>query len=164
MENRLLMCATYLKEAEEKLLALQESLQVEPGQRVKVAEALSFVQRARNAVSETKTTVDSLQNMKKGKKLNLLEGVLVFTICGGLASFLVWFQFNSTRGAAIDASLGILSWCVIGFVGTIVGVSALNALISTRLSPYAGLILAVLIPVASFLLYVNAMRNSLAGF
>lgn len=61
MQNRLLMCATYLKEVEERLLALQASLEVEPGQRVKVAEALSFVQQARNAVSETKTRVDSLQ-------------------------------------------------------------------------------------------------------
>lgn len=61
MQNRLLMCATYLKEVEEKLLVLQETLEVKLEQRVKIAEALSFVQQARDAVSETNSRVTSLQ-------------------------------------------------------------------------------------------------------
>ena len=61
MQNRLLLCTTYLKEVEETLLALQESLEIDVEQKIKIAEALSFVQHARNAVSETNTRVASLQ-------------------------------------------------------------------------------------------------------
>jgi hypothetical protein len=60
MQNRLLMCATYLKEVEEKLVELQASMDSNLSEKSKVTEALSFVEQARNAISETKTRVDSL--------------------------------------------------------------------------------------------------------
>lgn len=65
MLTRLQWCATYLKEVEEKLLALQESLEIKPEQKTKVAEALIFVQQARNAVSETTIRITSLQKPLK---------------------------------------------------------------------------------------------------
>lgn len=61
MQSRLLWCAMYLKEVEEKLLALQESLEIATEQKAKIVEALSFVQQARSAVSETEARVNSLQ-------------------------------------------------------------------------------------------------------
>ena len=66
MQNRLMLCATYLKEVEEKLLALQDSMEVAPEQRGNIAEALSFVQQARKAVSQTKASVDSLYTPSAG--------------------------------------------------------------------------------------------------
>lgn len=60
MQNRLLMCATYLKEVEEKLVELQASMDGNLSEKSKVTEALSFVEQARKAISETKTRVDSL--------------------------------------------------------------------------------------------------------
>jgi hypothetical protein len=65
MQNRLAMCATYLREVEEKLMALQDSLEVSVEQRAKVAEALSFLEQARHAVSETNTRIESLQAFPK---------------------------------------------------------------------------------------------------
>jgi len=60
MENRLLMCATYLREVEEKLAALLASMDGDRSRSSRVTEALSFVQQARRAVSEAQTQVDSL--------------------------------------------------------------------------------------------------------
>jgi hypothetical protein len=61
MQNRLLMCATYLQEVEEKLAALLASMNSDRSQSSRVMEALSFVQQARRAVSEAQTQIDSLQ-------------------------------------------------------------------------------------------------------
>ena len=66
MQNRLLMCATYLQEVEEKLAALMASTNSDRSQTFKVTEALSFVQQARRAVSEAQTQVDSLQKQTGG--------------------------------------------------------------------------------------------------
>jgi hypothetical protein len=55
------MCATYLQEVEEKLAAMIATMDGDSSQSHRVAEALSFVQQARAAVSEAQTQVDSLQ-------------------------------------------------------------------------------------------------------
>ena len=61
MQNRLLMCATYLQEVEEKLAALLDSVNIDSSQGSSVMEALSFVQQARRAVSEAQTRLGSFQ-------------------------------------------------------------------------------------------------------
>jgi hypothetical protein len=61
MQNRLLMCATYLQEVEEKLAALLASMNSDRSQSSRVTEALSFVQQARRAVSEAQTQINSFQ-------------------------------------------------------------------------------------------------------
>ena len=59
MPSRLLLCATCLQESEEQLLALLKSLDLSAGQKSRVAEALSFVQQARFALSESENTVSA---------------------------------------------------------------------------------------------------------
>jgi len=61
MQNRLLMCSIYLEEAEEKLSALQDSSDADLAQRFGIAEALSFVRHACNAISQARTQRASLQ-------------------------------------------------------------------------------------------------------
>lgn len=96
--------------------------------------------------------------MENVHKLSPIYAGVVFAICAALVAFLVWFQFNSMRGAAFDMAVGDLNWEVIGFIGVSVAVNALYTVISDRLSRYTRLILAVLVPVVSFLLSVNALR------
>jgi hypothetical protein len=56
--SRFLMCSTCLQEAEEKLAALQHSLDGDPAQRFKISEALSFARQTRT--SKTRPRCGSL--------------------------------------------------------------------------------------------------------
>jgi hypothetical protein len=59
MKNRLTMCATYLEEVELKLSELANSVE-DGADRARASEALSFVQLAKKAISETESRVGSL--------------------------------------------------------------------------------------------------------
>jgi hypothetical protein len=63
MQNRLLTCATYLQEVQEKLSALRDVFECDSSERLKVTEAMLFVDQARRAISETQTRVDSLRSL-----------------------------------------------------------------------------------------------------
>lgn len=102
-----------------------------------------------------------MEPVGKMPKSNSFDAVLAFAICACLAAFLVWFQSNSMGEAVFNMAVGDLNWEVLGFIGVSVGTNAFYAVISDKLPRYARLILAVLIPVGSFLLCVNAMRGRL---
>jgi hypothetical protein len=61
MQNRLQMCSTCLREVEERLAAEHSSPDADFEERAKLAEALSFLQQARQAISEALPRVHSLQ-------------------------------------------------------------------------------------------------------
>ena len=61
MQNRLLMCAAYLKEVQDKLAALHDSLGVDLSEKSKITEAILFIEQARKAVSESQSRVGSLK-------------------------------------------------------------------------------------------------------
>ena len=58
-------------------------------------------------------------------------------------------------------ALGNINWSVIGFVGALVGTTALYTVNSYMVPRHAVLVLAVLIPVSSFLPCVYALRELL---
>jgi hypothetical protein len=70
MKNRLVMCATYLEEVESKLSELVNSVK-DDADRAKASEALSFVQQAKKAISETTSGVGSLHVRTEIDKGNL---------------------------------------------------------------------------------------------
>jgi hypothetical protein len=51
----LLLCSVHLQEVEEKLAALQSTLDEESEQRSKVAQALELVQQARKAITDARS-------------------------------------------------------------------------------------------------------------
>jgi hypothetical protein len=66
MQNRLAMCATHLREVEERLLELKKTAEKDDmNEWAKITEDLSYVHQARQAVSETKSRVDSLHEPRK---------------------------------------------------------------------------------------------------
>jgi hypothetical protein len=66
MENRLALCSQHLREVEAKLIELQRtpSSHIE-GEAARIAEALSFVQHAITAVSQTREKVEGLPEAVK---------------------------------------------------------------------------------------------------
>jgi hypothetical protein len=72
MKYRLTVCSAHLEEVESQLLRILESADASPEERNKAAEALSLVQQARKAISETQARpnkVDpSLNKTDTGKK------------------------------------------------------------------------------------------------
>lgn len=58
MQSRLALCARCIKEVEEKLVKLQ-SLVDDEDSRYKIAEALSFIEEARKAVTATQERIAS---------------------------------------------------------------------------------------------------------
>jgi hypothetical protein len=72
MNYRLTVCSAHLEEVESQLLRILESPDASPEERNKAAEALSLVQQARKAISETQAnlnTIDpSLDKTDTGKK------------------------------------------------------------------------------------------------
>ena len=61
MQSRLALCARCIKEVEEKLTKLQSSVHDEDS-RYKIAEALSFIEEARKAVTATQERIASLKS------------------------------------------------------------------------------------------------------
>jgi hypothetical protein len=95
------------------------------------------------------------------QKASSTHVVPTLALCVGLAAFLVWFQFSSMQEAALNMALRNINWSVIGFVGALVGTTALYTVSSYRVPRHTVLVLAVLIPVSSFLLCVYALRDLL---
>jgi hypothetical protein len=61
MQSRLALCARCIKEVEEKLTKLQLSVH-DKDSRYKIAEALSFIEEARKAVTATQERIASLKS------------------------------------------------------------------------------------------------------
>ena len=72
MKNRLVMCSIYLEEVESKLSELVNAVE-DGAERAKVSEALSFVQQAKRAISETENRIGALHiqtEIDKGNPAN----------------------------------------------------------------------------------------------
>lgn len=64
MQSRLQLCSVYLKEVEGKLIQLRNSMGDNLEARSKVIEALSFIEQAHRAVSQTQQQVAQLQRVR----------------------------------------------------------------------------------------------------
>jgi hypothetical protein len=60
MKYRLTVCSAHLEEVESQLLRILESADAGPEERNKAAEALSLVQQARKAISETQASLKKI--------------------------------------------------------------------------------------------------------
>jgi hypothetical protein len=74
MKTRLAVCSTCLQEIESKLTELLPSVNGNRQERAKVAEALSFVQQARRAVSDTQTRIDGMDS-GNGSRLRIANSI-----------------------------------------------------------------------------------------
>jgi hypothetical protein len=60
MTHRLTICSAHLEEVESQLLRILDSADADAEEKNKAAEALSLVQQARKAISETQASLDKL--------------------------------------------------------------------------------------------------------
>lgn len=67
MQSRLALCARCIQEVEEKLAKMQSSIDDEDS-RYKIAEALSFIEEARKAVTATQERIASLKSVNDASK------------------------------------------------------------------------------------------------
>jgi hypothetical protein len=67
MQSRLALCARCIEEVQEKLAKLQSSIHDEDS-RCKIAEALSFIEEARKAVTATQERIASLKSAHGASK------------------------------------------------------------------------------------------------
>ncbi len=67
MQSRLALCARCIEEVEEKLVKLQSSVHDEDS-RYKIAEAISFIEEARKAVTATQERIASLKSVRGASK------------------------------------------------------------------------------------------------
>lgn len=61
MQNRLQLCSVYLKEVDDKLIDLQQSIGDDSGAKSTIIEALGFIEQAHRAVSQAQQHVEALQ-------------------------------------------------------------------------------------------------------
>jgi hypothetical protein len=99
--------------------------------------------------------------MTHKKDLSAIDSIVLLAICCGLAAFLVWIQLNLMGDAAFTLALGYLNWGAIGFIAALTVASILNTVLSDKLPWHGRLLLAVLVPLGSFLACVFTMRVSL---